>query len=274
VLLVEDNIVNRKVARATLKQLGLGVLEAKNGCLALEMLAREAVDLVLMDMNMPVMDGLETTRRIRIAEVSGQLAGRRPIIAMTANVLREAVDACRQSGMDGFVPKPFQRSQIIEELARWLQPTPTSVGVSASAQFDSPVREAVDVIAYRQVEETMGPEMALLVAEFISVTTHLLEDISRAAEQHDRITIKLRAHALRSSASAVGAAPLSALAAALEASASQEGFAGFATASVTLQTEFARARNALECLCNGNGPHLGTQADGEPHGRMYKELKQ
>jgi signal transduction histidine kinase/DNA-binding response OmpR family regulator len=274
VLLVEDNIINRKVARATLKQLGLEVLEAVNGSLALDMLARETVDLVLMDMNMPVMDGLEATRRVRIAEASGQFAGRRPIIAMTANVLHEAVDACRQSGMDGFVPKPFQRSQIIEELARWLHTTPTSVSVSAPAQVDSPVGEPVDVIAYRQVEETMGPEMTLLLAEFIATTTHLLDDISRAAEQHDRITIKLRAHTLRSSASAVGAVPLSALAAALEASASQEGFAGFATAGVALQNEFARVRAALECLCNGNRLNLGTPADAEPYGPTHKALKQ
>jgi HPt (histidine-containing phosphotransfer) domain-containing protein len=132
----------------------------------------------------------------------------------------------------------------------------------------------VDLTAYRQVEETMGPEMALLVAEFIATTSHLLEDISRAAKQHDRITIKLRAHTLRSSASAVGAVPLSALAAALEARASQEGFAGFATAGVALQTEFTRARAALERLCNGNRPNHGTAADSEPFGKIYRELKQ
>jgi signal transduction histidine kinase/DNA-binding response OmpR family regulator len=274
VLLVEDNIVNRKVARATLKQLGLEVLEAENGRLALDLLAREAVDLILMDMNMPVMDGLEATRCIRIAEGSGQFAGRRPIIAMTANVLREAVDACRQSGMDGFVPKPFQRSQIVAELARWLQPNATSVSDPAPAQVDTVVREPVDLAAYRRVEETMGPEMALLISEFMATTAHLIEDICRAAGQHDRITIKLRAHTLRSSASAVGAAPLSALAAALEASASHEGFTGFTTAGVVLQIEFARVRDALECLCNGTRPSLPTAVDAEPYERIYQELKQ
>ena len=275
VLLVEDNIVNRKVARATLKQMGLEVLEAENGRLALELLAVETVDLVLMDMNMPVMDGLEAARRIRIAEASGQFPGRRPVIAMTANVLREAVDSCRQAGMDGFVPKPFQRSQITAELARWLPAAPPNVSVPATAQNDPlPMGDPIDVITYRRVEEAMGAEMALLVAEFTTITTHLLEDISRAAEQRDRNTIQLRAHTLRSSASSVGAAPLSALAAALEESASREGFADFGNASMPLQTEFSRARAALDSLCNGGPPNLGVPVDSEPDIQLNKESNQ
>lgn len=120
----------------------------------------------------------------------------------------------------------------------------------------------------------MGAEMALLVAEFTTITTHLLEDISRAAEQRDRNTIQLRAHTLRSSASSVGAAPLSALAAALEECASREGFADFGTASMALQTEFLRARAVLDSLCNG-GPHnLGVPVDSEPEMQLNKESNQ
>jgi signal transduction histidine kinase/DNA-binding response OmpR family regulator len=263
VLLVEDNIVNRKVARATLKVLGLEVLEADDGSLALEILAREPVDLVLMDVNMPVMDGLEATRRIRTAEASGEFPGRRPIIAMTANVLREAVDVCRLSGMDGFVPKPFQRFQIIEELARWLRPNETVPNVSAPAQIDAPLAEPIDSTAYRQVAQIMGPEMTLLVAEFIATTTQGLDEISRAAEQNDRIGIELGAHSLKSSALAVGARPLSALAAALEMSAAREDFAGFGSCSAVLQMEFARARAALERLSGGNRSESGTPPHAE-----------
>jgi signal transduction histidine kinase/CheY-like chemotaxis protein len=121
ILLVDDNAVNRKVAGMTLKRMGLEVIEAEDGSIAVDLVARGGVDLVLMDMNMPVMDGLEATRRIRAAELA---AGhpRMPILAMTANVLREAVDACREAGMDDFVPKPFLRSQMVEALSRWLPP--------------------------------------------------------------------------------------------------------------------------------------------------------
>jgi len=133
VLLVEDNVVNRKVARATLEKMGLEVLQAENGRIALDLVEQEHVDLILMDMNMPVMDGLETTRRIRAAESAGLLAGRRPIISMTANVMRESVDACREAGMDDSLSKPFQRQQIVDVLARWLLAHHPGTGSSQDA---------------------------------------------------------------------------------------------------------------------------------------------
>jgi CheY-like chemotaxis protein len=121
VLLVEDNVVNRLVASASLKRLGLKVLEAENGRVALDLIEHEHVELVLMDMNMPVMDGIETTRRIRAAEAAGLLVGRLPIISMTANVMHESVEACREAGMDDALSKPFQRRQLVDVLARWLK---------------------------------------------------------------------------------------------------------------------------------------------------------
>jgi signal transduction histidine kinase/FixJ family two-component response regulator len=122
ILIVEDNIVNRKVARAVLKSLGLEADDAENGELALEAMRQQRYDLVLMDMHMPVMDGLETTRRIRAAEQADGDGRRLPVIAMTANVMRDAMDACRDAGMDDFLPKPFKRDQMIDMLARWLPP--------------------------------------------------------------------------------------------------------------------------------------------------------
>ncbi len=148
VLLVEDNAVNRLVARTTLKRLGIEVLEAENGRVALDLLEQNQVDLILMDMNMPVMDGIEATRRIRTAEATGLLAGRRPIISMTANVMRESVEACREAGMDDSLTKPFLRQQIVDVLGRWLKVShlaarslpqgtqPLSGGASNSAGYE------------------------------------------------------------------------------------------------------------------------------------------
>jgi len=250
---VEDNVVNRKVMSATLKGLGLEVVDAENGSLALDALKHERVDLILMDMNMPVMDGIEATKCIRAAEASGELQGRMPIIAMTANVLKEAVDACREAGMDDFVPKPLQRSQTIDALARWLKPSASVASGSKLLRLDPAIDAAVDADYYRQVERTMGEEMGLLMADFTSSTAQLVGDISRAAAEHDWLTIKRCAHALRSSASTVGATRLAAMSADLEARACAERCSEFGQAAVALQIEFERAQQALDQLSESAG---------------------
>jgi signal transduction histidine kinase/DNA-binding response OmpR family regulator len=252
-LLVEDNIVNRKVMSATLKGLGLEVVDAENGSVALDMLMHERFDLILMDMNMPVMDGIEATKRIRAAEACGELRGRMPIIAMTANVLKEAVDACREAGMDDFVPKPFQRSQIIDALARWLMPSASVASGSQRLRFDPAIDGAVDAAYYRQVEKTMGNEMGLLMMDFTSSTEQLLGDISRAAAEGDWLTIKRCAHALRSSASTVGATRLAAMSADLEARACAEPRSEMEQAGVPLRIEFERVQHALDHLSESTG---------------------
>jgi len=250
---VEDNVVNRKVAAATLKGLGLDVLHADNGRLALEVLARERVDLILMDMNMPEMDGIEATQRIRAAERSGEFQGRLPIIAMTANVMREAVEACREAGMDDVLPKPFQRSQTIDALARWLKPiagaavAPASPGASPRARAE-PADSAIDIVYYRQVEATMGDEMELLIADFKSSSARLLGDISRAAVENDRVMLNHRAHALHPSAATVGANTLAAMAADLEARTAAGDCTGMVKAAAMLLAEFGRVERALDDL--------------------------
>jgi CheY-like chemotaxis protein/HPt (histidine-containing phosphotransfer) domain-containing protein len=248
ILLVEDNVVNRKVAFTTLKRLGFDVLEAENGSMALQILEHESVDLILMDMNMPVMDGIEATRRIRSAERSGKTHRRIPIIAMSANVMKEGVEACRSAGMDDFVPKPFDRSQAIEALARWLPAGATVAPVTALLETATLVEAAVDLACYRHVEETMGDEMESLLKEFISSTSVLLDDMGRAVADGDHDTIRLRAHALGSTAATVGATRLAAMAAELEACASAEAPSGMERMHAMLVTEFARVGRALELL--------------------------
>jgi len=219
VLLVDDNAINRKVARATLKGLGVEVVEAENGRAALETLDRQGFDLVLMDMNMPIMDGLEATQRIRTAESTKQ-SGRLPILAMTANVLPEALSACRDAGMDGFVPKPFLKAQMIEALSKWLKTRSDEAAVAPAAADAVPEAGVIDLEIYRQLEDTMGSDMEMLISEFIGSGAQLIRDMSGAARQQDIKTVKNRAHQLKSTAATVGALRLSALAAALESSTS------------------------------------------------------
>ncbi len=119
VLLVEDNDVNRMIARETLISLGLNVLEAADGREALDVLEKRPVDLVLMDCLMPVLDGYETTIEIRRREAEHG-AKRTPIVALTANAFDEDAARSRAAGMDGHLAKPYSRAQLRDVLKAWL----------------------------------------------------------------------------------------------------------------------------------------------------------
>ncbi len=117
VLLAEDNMVNQKLAIKLLDKQGHSTHVAENGRLALDAWEQGAFDLILMDMMMPEMDGLETTRQIRQQEeASGR--PRTPIIAMTANAMRGDEERCREAGMDGYVSKPIQQNLLFQEIDR------------------------------------------------------------------------------------------------------------------------------------------------------------
>ena len=115
VLLVEDNLINQKVASRMLEKSGHTVVIANNGKEALDTLAALAFDAVVMDVQMPEMDGLEATAAIRAGE---QGTGRRlPILALTAHAMNGDRERCLRAGMDGYVAKPVQGAQLLQALA-------------------------------------------------------------------------------------------------------------------------------------------------------------
>jgi PAS domain S-box-containing protein len=118
VLVVEDNVINQQVANGVLNKLGLQVELANNGQECLEMLGNAHYDLIFMDLQMPVMDGLETTQRIRNAEVSTE-SRNVPIVAVTANVLPEERQRCLEYGMNDHISKPLEIDAIIQVLKRY-----------------------------------------------------------------------------------------------------------------------------------------------------------
>jgi CheY-like chemotaxis protein len=121
ILVAEDNPVNQEVCRQMLERLGFRVRVVSNGAEALQALSEKTFDLVLMDCQMPGMDGYEATRAIRRIEAEGKGTSRREIIvALTAHAMEGDRERCLAEGMDDYLSKPFNMKQLEETLGRWL----------------------------------------------------------------------------------------------------------------------------------------------------------
>jgi len=123
VLVAEDNDVNREIVTAMLRGMGCVVMTAKDGVEAVQVSADHACDLILMDVQMPEMDGLTACRAIRHREAEQGLP-RKPIVALTANALTDDRDNCLAAGMDDYLTKPFMRAQLLDLVQRWSRPAP------------------------------------------------------------------------------------------------------------------------------------------------------
>ena len=121
IVLAEDNLVNQKVMIAYLTKLNCVFDLAENGEEVLKLVKSKDYDIILMDCQMPLLDGYDTTQAIRQLEASNELSKHIIIIAMTANAFAEDRDRCLASGMDDYLSKPLRRQQLQETLERWMQ---------------------------------------------------------------------------------------------------------------------------------------------------------
>ena len=219
VLVAEDNPVNQEVAAAMLESLGLSYHLAENGRIALERVLNERFDLVLMDCQMPEMDGFETTSRIRDGQRSGALKQHLPIVALTANAVAGDRERCLAAGMDDYLSKPFGREQLAAILQRWL-PQPPAAGTAATpaaavvaAAAAAPTGdEAINPRALDAIRQLPGPNGELLVQKVVAA--YLGDAPARLAQLQaagDAEALRRTAHALKSSSANVGAEQLSAL---------------------------------------------------------------
>ena len=165
VLLVEDYPLNQRIARGFLERMGCTVKVADNGEIALEMLAGERFDCVLMDCQMPVMDGCEATRRFRAME-EAEGRPRTRVVALTANVMPEDRRRCLESGMDDYVPKPVDAAA----LARALR---TSSGSAPARSIDAPPAPAPEA---EWLDEPHIRELEALTQEFAQLFTEMIDD--------------------------------------------------------------------------------------------------
>jgi CheY-like chemotaxis protein/HPt (histidine-containing phosphotransfer) domain-containing protein len=215
VLLVEDNPINQGVAKAMLKKLGLDWQLANHGAQALEIMREDRFDLVLMDCQMPVMDGYEATAAIRRLP-PGQGATV-PIVALTANAMQGDEQRCLDAGMNGFLAKPYTLAMLHEALARWLPANtlPQAPAVPPpGAPSDPAVLPAIDaavIDALRELDESGGLGLAHeLIASFLDGADAAFARVATAVASRDARALGQSAHALKSSTANVGAMRLSA----------------------------------------------------------------
>ncbi len=224
ILVGEDNATNQKLALALLDRLGYRADVAANGLEIVQALERQVYDVVLMDVQMPEMDGLEATKVI-VSEWRQwhPLAARPHIIAVTANALKEDRTACLQAGMDDYISKPIQVEELVNAL--WKQreghPPPQKPGlannsVEAAAapavEFAGATKEAeLDQATLERLERMVGGKAAnlgLLVQAFLEEAPGIIQVMRQAVLQKDAIALRLNAHSLKSNAGTFGAEKL------------------------------------------------------------------
>ncbi len=200
-LLAEDNPVNQRVAQRILQKMGAEVVIANNGAEALERVAEGGFDAVIMDCQMPGMDGYTAAARIRAAEDASGSDKRLPIIALTANVMTEDREQCLAAGMDAHLGKPIVPSQLADCLERYL----AKKGL-----------HEVDLAALREVTGGDAEFERELIETFVASGDECLADIVAAVQSSDYETLGRRAHALKGASANIHAHRLSAAAANLE----------------------------------------------------------
>ncbi len=211
VLVVEDNRINQQVALRLLARLGIEAALAENGAEAVAMINAREFDVVFMDMQMPVMDGLEATRAIRRSSGHGRKV---PIVAMTANAFAADREACRKAGMNAFLPKPVEREDLLAILASLPEgkaPTMRPVTTVDPTRGEPVNRRRIDSLL-----RELGPEdTAFLLDSFATDAASLLADLSAALERGDAELAKRSLHTLKGAAANVGFDDLSQQAATL-----------------------------------------------------------
>jgi signal transduction histidine kinase/CheY-like chemotaxis protein/HPt (histidine-containing phosphotransfer) domain-containing protein len=229
VLLVEDNELNREVAIGLLEDAHLSIDQAENGAVAVQHLSKMDYDLVLMDMQMPVMDGITATKAIRSNPRFASL----PIVAMTANAMDRDREMCLAAGMNGHLAKPIDPEKLFAALLQWIRPRAAAASASGSASNSTapapvsvslPFAPSGDLVipgidTATALKRTGGNRKRYesLLQRFADSQSHALEDIHSALAANDSPTAQRHAHSLKGASANLGANALADVAAAAEA---------------------------------------------------------
>ena len=277
-LLAEDNEVNQFVAEEILTAAGFELDIASNGREAVEQAKQRPYAAILMDVQMPEMDGLEATRRIR-QELQGRPL---PIIAMTANAMRSEEEACRAAGMDDFVSKPVDRAVLFQALRKWVKSRSGDSTRNRPATSVTSPPLLRDPIALQPAVTAAGPieipgidvEGALkrlgvsqegylrMVKRFGAGQPKTVEDLREALKVNDRETARRHAHSIAGAAGNLGAETLHRRGKELEKALTDDD-GEVTTLFADLETEAERVIEGIQRLSQGAKNSTGTQAEGK-----------
>ncbi len=248
VLVAEDVPANQKVVESMLRRLGLEVEVTADGGGVVACCAVQHYDLILMDCQMPEMDGFEATRHIRAAEKT--VIGRVPIIALTATATAAYRRKCLQAGMDDFIAKPFQMRALEQTLARWLPgdaaaakaPVATEVAVKGR---DRATDSAVDPKALGVLRNALADDFAQLISAYLVSIGEMLDKLPSAGEQRDLAEVERYAHSIKSAGQNLGAWPLADLSERLETQARDNRLADVLEQVEAMRRELEKVRAVL-----------------------------
>lgn len=256
ILLAEDNVINQKVALLLLQRAGYRADIAANGQEVLDAVSTKAYDLILMDVQMPEMDGLEATRRLR---GPGPWLGKPRIVAMTADVMREGREACIAAGMDDFVAKPIRVHELMRLLERSAAQKPTEPASEDAWQAGTeaqlvPAEEVIidegAIAALQAVCALEGDDTLItLVREFIADSLKMLQSLEQSLATGDMATIERLAHTLKGTSGAFGARTLSEKMAQVETAIKAQSMAELTALMIAAKEDHKRVVTALEALC-------------------------
>ncbi|PZP85540.1 MAG: hypothetical protein DI582_05580 [Azospirillum brasilense] len=218
ILLTEDNRINREFTTEMLVSMGCTVDHAENGQIAVDKCAREPYDVVLMDCQMPVMDGFEAAQTLQAMKSRGAMK-ETPVIALTANAMDGDRERCLRAGMHDYLTKPVRRANLESMLLRWLQnlsaaPVPEPQAVPMPAAVAAPVQQpaamsrsipdGIDPQAVIETRQLVGEKFGLITSYFLEDAQRYISEIERAAEGDATVNYAAAAHTLKSSARQFG----------------------------------------------------------------------
>jgi signal transduction histidine kinase/CheY-like chemotaxis protein len=262
ILIAEDNFINQKVCSGMLAKLGYTATIVGNGLEAVKQFEQQPYDIILMDCQMPEMDGFEATIRIRLNEKNG---GHIPIIAMTANAFQSDKDKCKAAGMDGHLSKPFNQRELSEVLKEWCEPkkerdTEQTVTRTTTVSGDHLINPAMIENNINSLDLGTGELLQMMESFLTEDVPEKISTLLKALSANDAGEMRHAAHSLRGSSSQLGASGISELCKTMEINILANDLSTIAAMAVDLETIVASTRIQVREYLTRRGQEISAAA--------------